>query len=470
MGKQAITAGAAQVRAYRLAAHHLARPLPAGAFAQAAGVCGVQNSPPGAFETALWNRVRPCAPAGMQAALYEEKTLLQAWSYRGAPVVFPTQESDIFLAPLCAEPGEEPWIYTRGITLALDALGLTFGELLPLVAAAVRGLGDREVESKEALDQILADAIAPALPAEKRAIWAQPSPYGRPEPADAGRGGSFLSAAALRVRRGNRVRPTRRPKPDLCDLPALARAGFRPAAGRRPAACAQVPSCLRPRDGAGLCGLARQQPGPGEAAVGVGRGEGSDFGGWARRRDAPRGSACAAARRIRPAAVDSARPARPLSRRARPRDAAAGCGQTAAGLAHRRKPRGNPLRWTDRRHLEGQNRRAGPGCHCAALRTFAARRPANPASRGRSVRSLPPKNAAGVEGGRILTLPDTETPPPQGDAALWGGGFAFFTHTSSPNFEARGLRRGRRGGRAGRGRLGRRRGSARSRPPSRRRP
>lgn len=181
MGKQAITAGAAQVRAYRLAAHHLARPLPAGAFAQAAGVCGVQNSPPGAFETALWNRVRPCAPAGMQAALYEEKTLLQAWSYRGAPVVFPTQESDIFLAPLCAEPGEEPWIYTRGITLALDALGLTFGELLPLVTAAVRGLGDREVESKEALDQILADAIAPALPAEKRAIWAQPSPYGRPD-------------------------------------------------------------------------------------------------------------------------------------------------------------------------------------------------------------------------------------------------------------------------------------------------
>ena len=53
MGKQAITAGAAQVRAYRLAAHHLARPLPAGAFAQAAGVCGVQNSPPGAIETAL---------------------------------------------------------------------------------------------------------------------------------------------------------------------------------------------------------------------------------------------------------------------------------------------------------------------------------------------------------------------------------------------------------------------------------
>ena len=35
MGKQAITAGAAQVRDYRLAAHHLARPLPAGAFAQA---------------------------------------------------------------------------------------------------------------------------------------------------------------------------------------------------------------------------------------------------------------------------------------------------------------------------------------------------------------------------------------------------------------------------------------------------
>ena len=105
-----------------------------------------------------------------------------------------------------------------------------------------------------------------------------------------------------------------------------------------------------------------------------------------------------------------------------------------------------------------------------APRPDAARRPANLASRGRSVRSLPPKNAAGVEGGRILTLPDTETPPPQGDAALWGRGVAFFTHTASPNFAARAFRRGRRGGRAGRGRLGRRRGSARSRPPSRRRP
>ena len=46
-----------QVRALRLSRHHLDRPLPSGALVEAAAGCGVQNSPPGAWETALWNRM-----------------------------------------------------------------------------------------------------------------------------------------------------------------------------------------------------------------------------------------------------------------------------------------------------------------------------------------------------------------------------------------------------------------------------
>lgn len=58
-----------QIRAFRLRAHHLDRKLPPGALEAAASVCGFQNSPPGAWETALWNRVEGCT---LQAAEYLE--------------------------------------------------------------------------------------------------------------------------------------------------------------------------------------------------------------------------------------------------------------------------------------------------------------------------------------------------------------------------------------------------------------
>ena len=44
-----------------------------------------------------------CTLPELHDALYRRKTLLQAWSYRGVPVVFPTAESGIFLSPLAAQ-------------------------------------------------------------------------------------------------------------------------------------------------------------------------------------------------------------------------------------------------------------------------------------------------------------------------------------------------------------------------------
>ena len=102
------------------------------ALKAAAGACGVQNSPPGAWESAMFNRLEGCTLRALNDALYVDKTLLQAWSCRGVPVVFPTRDAGVFLTPLCARPGEAPWIYTKGIGLALDFLGMSFEELLPL--------------------------------------------------------------------------------------------------------------------------------------------------------------------------------------------------------------------------------------------------------------------------------------------------------------------------------------------------
>lgn len=77
-------------------------------------------------------------------------------------MVFPTEQSAVFLAALAAQAGEGPWIYTRGITLALAHLQMSFDELLLLVKEAARYLDSHTVKSKEALDQILAEIVAEA--------------------------------------------------------------------------------------------------------------------------------------------------------------------------------------------------------------------------------------------------------------------------------------------------------------------
>lgn len=176
-----ISLTADQVRWYRLTAHHLDRQYPLCRLEEVAGVCGLQNSPPGAWETALFARVKGCTAAQLRSALEEEKTLLQAWSYRGAPVVFPEKESAVFLQALTARAGEEPWIYTRGITLALDYLGIDWNQALDLVRRAVRCLDGRTIRSKEELDRMLAAEVAAELPPALRKRWNDPTMYGPPE-------------------------------------------------------------------------------------------------------------------------------------------------------------------------------------------------------------------------------------------------------------------------------------------------
>lgn len=175
-----------QARLWRLAAHRLTAPLKAGsrreqrqAALQAAGACGLANIPPGAWQAALHHRCPALSRADMTRMLEEEKTLTQAWSLRGMPVVFPTGEEAAFLGALRAAPGEE-WIYTQGVGLALEALGMEFEKALELVSRAAEGLRGAPVESKAALDEALAAAVAPRLAGEERRIWESPSPYGQP--------------------------------------------------------------------------------------------------------------------------------------------------------------------------------------------------------------------------------------------------------------------------------------------------
>ncbi len=169
-----------QIRSFRLRSHHLDRIYGRETLLEAAGACGLQNSPPGAWEAAIHNRIPELGGKELRDILEENKILLQAWSFRGVPVVFPAEERRTFLSALIPAEGE-PWIYTRGIGLALDALGLDFDYLLRLLLQVIPGLDHRSISGKNELDQMLAAWMEPFLPEEKRQIWNQPSMYGSPD-------------------------------------------------------------------------------------------------------------------------------------------------------------------------------------------------------------------------------------------------------------------------------------------------
>ena len=262
---------AEMARSHRLRAHHLAAPLPPGAYCEAAAACGLQNSPPGAFETALFARVQGASPAGIRRALYEEKSLLQAWSLRGAPAVFPTRDSDrVPVRAAGRRRTEQPWVYTRGIGLALGRLSMTVQQLWPLVrGAAQQCLGRQAIVGKPALDAAVAALALPQLPVEDSPCGTAPRPmagrtcrrWAGPWPrffcARAPSSGWWCSAAA-------RARCPRSPRP---------RRGW----ARRCPAPRQTPPCslvrrfsalLRPRHARRASKLAGRVPGAGKAHVG----------------------------------------------------------------------------------------------------------------------------------------------------------------------------------------------------------
>ena len=70
--KRALDIEPCRIRGHRLRAHHLDQKLPLSRLAEAAGACGLQNSPPGAWETAAFNRISTCTLQALENALYSE--------------------------------------------------------------------------------------------------------------------------------------------------------------------------------------------------------------------------------------------------------------------------------------------------------------------------------------------------------------------------------------------------------------
>lgn len=187
---------ARQIRAHRLRAHHLDQKYPFGELLTVAGTCGLQNSPPGAWETAAFCRLSGCTLPLLQQALYQEKELLQAWSIRGVPLIFPTADSDVFLSPLAAQEGRNRGFIPRELALR----SIIWGCLSPNCFHWWRAL--RPIWSITPSKQGKAGpGIGPAgrrtAPCSKTASLELPLDVRRARPADGWRRCRLLSAAAL---------------------------------------------------------------------------------------------------------------------------------------------------------------------------------------------------------------------------------------------------------------------------------
>ena len=149
-----------QVIAYRLAAHHLAAPLPVDRWTEAARM-GWQNTPPGAAALALAARVPDLAPDTLDRALAEDKTMLQVWSARHAPYVFTTEDLPVFTHAMAPRDDAEMTVALAGFAASVAQTGRPPTEVVARVAGALcDALDGRELSKRDlgvALGQRLPD-------------------------------------------------------------------------------------------------------------------------------------------------------------------------------------------------------------------------------------------------------------------------------------------------------------------------
>jgi hypothetical protein len=141
-----------QVVAFHLNGHNLVTRLPAGSLLEAAASCGIQDSPPGSAALGLHARVEGLSPAQLDSALSVDRSLLQTWSMRGAPFLYPSHDRAVFTLALL--PGSEESLHAHIAGLLDPMIGeaaMPVTELVELAAAGVYEALDGHVLTKREL-------------------------------------------------------------------------------------------------------------------------------------------------------------------------------------------------------------------------------------------------------------------------------------------------------------------------------
>lgn len=142
-----------EVLAHRLRAHHLDTAITS--LEVASSTCGFQNSPPGTWLCAAFNRLQEVTAKQLREQLDKQQGVMQAWSLRGAPWIFPVKDAAVFLDALCAKQ-DESWIYAGGLKHCQQDMKVPFELLLKELMECLRMLKQEPVISKQRLDTLLA--------------------------------------------------------------------------------------------------------------------------------------------------------------------------------------------------------------------------------------------------------------------------------------------------------------------------
>jgi hypothetical protein len=170
------------VIAFRHNAHHLNERLGENRMLDAAGQCGVQNSPPGSALLALHARVDNLSQEQMEEAVAEEKSLLQTWCMRGSPFYFPTADAPVFTTGVLPPTEDSLRHFLLAADQTLGKLGMSLAEAVELTGTEVDGvLSGRQLAINE-LGEELATRIARKLPKKQRDIWEELGPHAPDQP------------------------------------------------------------------------------------------------------------------------------------------------------------------------------------------------------------------------------------------------------------------------------------------------
>ena len=173
-----VEVGNDEVVAFRLAAHHLDERLEAGSLLEAAGSCGLQDSPPGSALLALHARVADVTPTGIVDAV-EGRSLLHTWAMRGSPFFFPTADLAVFTTGVLPSEESARRRFILGVEQALDRLDMTLEEATDHSRSVIRDVLTGRALPINELGAELANAIAGHLPKAQRSTWDAAGPYAK---------------------------------------------------------------------------------------------------------------------------------------------------------------------------------------------------------------------------------------------------------------------------------------------------
>lgn len=178
-----------QAVAYRLEVQRLNERAGADLLTHVAAAICTQNTPPGSAGQALATRVDSIGEHHVIHALWDDKTLLQAFGARAAPHVFATADAATYLLGLLPEDDATLREFLQGAQPALDTVGIAASELVRLTRQAVTEILDGTALVKDDVGRAAGRAISEHLPRGMHKAWTSPSTYAH---------GQFLGESLVR--------------------------------------------------------------------------------------------------------------------------------------------------------------------------------------------------------------------------------------------------------------------------------